>query len=56
MIKGVSETIENQVRERKCRFLGILRGALGTILLGNMFACKGVIQAGEKTVRVGQGF
>ena len=56
MTKGVSETIENQVKEKNCRFLGILRGALGTSLLGNMFAYKGVIQAGEKTVRVVQDF
>ena len=33
MTKGVSETIENEAKEQKCRFLGMLLGTLSAILL-----------------------
>ena len=34
LIKGVSETIKNEAKEQKGRFLGILLGNLGANLLG----------------------
>ena len=34
LIKGVSETIKNEAKEQKERFLGILLGNLGANLLG----------------------
>ena len=36
LIKGVNETIQNESREQKGGFLGLLLGTLGTSLLGNM--------------------
>ena len=51
LLKGVSETIKNEAKEQKGGFLSMLLGALGASLLGNMLAGKGVIRAGEETIR-----
>ena len=56
LMKGVSKTIKNEVKERKGRFLGILLGTLGASLLGNLLTGKGTIRAGEDTVRACQDF
>ena len=55
LLEGVSETIKNEAKYQKGRFLSMLLGALGAILLGNMLAGEGVIRAGEGTARVGYG-
>ena len=39
-LKGVSETIENEAKEQKDGFLGMLLGTLGASLLANMLAGK----------------
>ena len=36
LLKGVSKTIENETREQKGGFLGMLLGTLGASLLGNV--------------------
>ena len=36
LIKGVSETIQNEAREQKVRFLTMLLRTLGASLLGNL--------------------
>ena len=36
LIKGVSETIQNEAKELKSRFLSMLRVTLGASLLGNL--------------------
>ena len=46
LLKGVSETIQNEAKEQKGRFLGMLVGTLDACLLGNMLACKGTMKAG----------
>ena len=46
LIKGVSETIQNEAKEQKGWFFSILLGPLGASLLGNMLAGKGVNRAG----------
>ena len=51
LIKGVSEAIQNEAKEQKDRFL-----ASGASLLGNLLRGKGVMRAGEGTIRVGQNF
>ena len=43
LLKGVSETIQNEAKEQKRRFLSMLLGTFGTSLLGNILAGKGVI-------------
>ena len=49
-IKGVSETIQNEVKEQKGQFLGMLLGTLGASLSGTLLTGKGTIRAGEGTV------
>ena len=55
-IKGVSETIQNEAKEQKDGFLGMLLGTLGASLLGNLLTGKGVMGADEGTIRAGQTF
>ena len=47
LMKGVSETIENEAKEQKGGFLSMLVGKLGASLLGNLLAGKGTIRANE---------
>ena len=53
LLKGVSETIKNESKEQKGGFLSMLLGTLGASLLGNMLVGKGVIRAGEGTIKLG---
>ena len=46
LLKGITKTIENETKERKGGFLGILLGTLGASLLGNMLTGKGLLRAG----------
>ena len=46
-INGVSESIENETKEQKWKFLGMLKDTLGASLLGNLFLGKGAIGVGE---------
>ena len=55
LIKAISETIKNEAKEQKDRFLGML-GTLGASLLGNLLTGKGTIRAGKRTIRAGQDF
>ena len=60
LLKGVSETIQNEAKEQRGRFLSILLGTSGASLLGDILSKglsgKGVIRAGEGTIRAGYGF
>ena len=51
LLKGVTETIKNEIKEQKGDFLSMLLGTL----LGNLLTEKGTVRAGEGTVRVGEG-
>ena len=53
--KGVTETVQNEVKEQKGGYFGMLLGKLGESLLGNISASKGINRAGEGTVRAGYG-
>ena len=55
LIKGISETITNEVKEQIDRFLPMLLGKLAASMLGNALTGKGVIRAGEGTIRAGEG-
>ena len=46
LLKGVSETIQNEAKEQKGGFLSMLFGTLGASLLGNILAGKGINRAG----------
>ena len=59
LLKGVSETIQNEAKEQREGFLSILLGTLGASLLGDILSKglsgKGVIRAGEGTIRASYG-
>ena len=55
MIKGVSETVKNDVKEQKGRFLTLLDTS-GGISLENTLTGKSTIRAGQGTIRAGQNF
>ena len=47
MLKGVTEKVQNEVKEQKGGFLSMLLGTLGAGLLGNILAGRGINRAGE---------
>ena len=55
MLKGVTETVQNEVNEQKGGFLSILLGTLGASLLGNILTGHGIKRAGEGVLRAGYG-
>ena len=56
LLKGVSKKIENETKEQRGGFLGILLGTLRASLLGNLLTGgKGIMRAGDGIVRAGEG-
>ena len=59
LLKGVSETIQNEAKEQRGGFLSMLLGTIGASLLGvvlsKSLSGRGVIRAGEGTIRAGYG-
>ena len=55
LLKGGTETVQNEVKEQNEGFLSMLLGTLGVSLLGNILAGKGKNRAGEGIVRAGYG-
>ena len=57
LLKGVTETVQNEVKEQKGRFLSMLLGTLVASLLGNLLTGKGVIATsqGQGIYRAGKG-
>ena len=62
LLKGVTEPVQNEVKEQKGWFLSMLLGTLGASLLGNLLTGigvnkkgKGIHRAGEGVVRAGEG-
>ena len=55
LLKGVSETIQNEAKEQRGGFLRMLLGTLGVSLLGDLLtknlSGKGIIRAGEGVIR-----
>ena len=47
LLKGVTESVQNEVKEQKGGFLSMLLGTLGASLLGNLLSRKGAIAAGQ---------
>ena len=56
-LKGVTESVQNEVKEQKGGFLSMLLGRLGASVLGNLLTGKGIHRAGKgKGIhRVGEG-
>ena len=57
LLEGVTETVQNEVKEQKGGFFSMLLGTLGAGLLGNLLTGKGIYKAGkgEGIVRAGYG-
>ena len=55
LLKGGGETIQNEAKEQKRRFLSMLLGTLGASLLGNILDGKGMNRSGVGIVRAGYG-
>ena len=47
LLKGVTETVQNEVKEQKGWFFSTLLGILGADLLGNLLTGKGIYRAGK---------
>ena len=56
LIKGVTEAVENEVKEQNGGFFGMLATTLDDSLLENMLAGKGVLRAAEETIRAARNF
>ena len=54
-LKGVSKTIENEIKEQRGGFLSMLLGTLGASLLDNLLTGTGIMTAGNGIVRAGEG-
>ena len=46
LLKGVTKTIINEIKEQRVEFLSILLGTLGTNLLGNLLTGKWIVRTG----------
>ena len=55
LLKGVTESVQNEVKEQKGGFLSMLLGTLGASLLGNLLTGKGIRRVGKGIVRAGEG-
>ena len=55
LLKGVTETVQNEVKKQKGGFLRMLLGTLGVSLLGNLLTGRGVNKKGKGIIRAGEG-
>ena len=51
LVKGISETIQNEAKERKGGFLSMLFGVLGASLLENMLQAEAINRAGDGIIK-----
>ena len=57
LLKGVTETVQNEVKDQKGGFLSMLLGTLGVSLLGNLLTGREIYRAGKDkgVLRAGYG-
>ena len=55
LLKRVTESVQNEVKEQKGGFLSMLLGTLGASLLGNLLTRKGVNKKGKGINRAREG-
>ena len=55
LLKGVTESVQNEVKEQRRGFLCMLLGTLGASLLGSLLAGRGIHRAREGIARAGEG-
>ena len=54
LLKGITESVQNEIKEQKGGFLNMLLGTLGASLLGNLLTGKGAFHAGKRVNRKGK--
>ena len=62
LLKGITESVQNEIKEQKGGFLSMFLGTLGASLFGNLLTGKGannkkgkgIHRAGEAIVRAGE--
>ena len=55
LLKGITESVQNEIKEQKGGFLSMLLGTLDTSLLGNLLNCKGAFHARKRVNKKGKG-
>ena len=55
LLKGVTGSVPNEVKEQKEGFLSMLLGTLGAHLLGNLLTSEAAFHAGKGIHRAGKG-
>ena len=55
LLKRVTESVQNEVKEQKGGFLSMLLGTLGASLLGNLLTGKGAFHARKRVNKKGKG-
>ena len=54
LLKGITESVQNEIKEQKGGFLSMLLGTLGASLLGNLLTGKGASHAGKGVNKKGK--
>ena len=55
LLKGITKSCQNEIKEQKGGYLGMLLGTLGTSLLGNLLTGKGAFHARKRVNKKGKG-
>ena len=55
LLKGITESVQNEIKEQKGGFLSMLLGTLGASLLGNLLTDKGAFHRGKRVNKKGKG-
>ena len=48
LLKGITESVQNEIKQQKGGFLSMLLGTLGASFLGNLPTGKGTFHAGKR--------
>ena len=55
LLKGITESVQNEIKEQKGGFLSMLLGTLGASLLGSLLTSKGAFHARKRVNKKGKG-
>ena len=55
LLKGITESVQNEIKEQKGGFFSMLLGTLGASLLGNLLTGKGAFHAKKRVNKKGKG-
>ena len=55
LLKGITESVQNEIKEQKSGFLSMLLGTLGASLLGNLLTGKDLFHARKRVNKKGKG-